>query len=531
MSDLWSAEEDVQKNWLIEYFVLEVALMVLTIRVMVIVLSVLFIALNSVSASEGEDDSQPDVPFSPPTKTCIGCHSNFTPGIVQDWLRSRHAQITPGEALKKSPLERRISAESLSEDLMRHAVGCYECHGLNTAGHDDSFDHMGRTINVIVTPNDCRTCHPQEAEQFSGSKKSYAHKIIMDNPVYASLVSSTTGIKKFENKKIITEEPSGETLHETCLGCHGTKVEAKELVTRSTDIGPIKVPQLTNWPNQGVGRVNPDGSTGACTACHPRHSFSIGIARKPYTCGQCHHEPDVPAWNIYEESKHGNIYFSTYHSWNFQNVPWVLGRDFQTPTCAACHNSLLVSTTGDVIAERTHDFGSRLWVRLFGLIYSVPQPKSGDTTIIKNKEGLPLPVTFTGEPASGYLIDKPEQEKRQQTVMNVCSGCHSTDWTQGHFAKLENTINETNIMTKTATDLLSEAWEQGIEDRSNPFDESIEHMWIRQWLFYSNSIRYASAMTGAPDYTTFKNGWWHLTENIQKMKDRISREYDDNEEE
>jgi hypothetical protein len=134
VSDLWSAEEDVQKNWLIEYFVLEVALMVLTIRVMVIVLSVLFIALNSVSASEGEDDSHPDVPFSPPTKTCIGCHSNFTPGIVQDWLRSRHAQITPGEALKKSTLERRISAESLSEDLMRHAVGCYECHGLNTAG-------------------------------------------------------------------------------------------------------------------------------------------------------------------------------------------------------------------------------------------------------------------------------------------------------------------------------------------------------------------------------------------------------------
>jgi len=29
-------------------------------------------------------------------------------------------------------------------------------------------------------------------------------------------------------------------------------------------------------------------------ACHPRHGFSIEVARKPYTCSQCHLEPDVP---------------------------------------------------------------------------------------------------------------------------------------------------------------------------------------------------------------------------------------------
>jgi len=46
-------------------------------------------------------------------------------------------------------------------------------------------------------------------------------------------------------------------------------------------------------------------------------------------------------------------------------------------------------------------------------------------------------------------------------------------------------------------------------------------MWIKQWLFYSNSIRYASAMTGAHDYATFKNGWWELSDNLQKMKDMI----------
>lgn len=277
----------------------------------------------------------------------------------------------------------------------------------------------------------------------------------------------------------------------------------------------------TNWPNQGVGRENPDGSLGACTACHPRHSFSIEIARKPYTCAQCHLEPDMPAWNVYKESKHGNIYFSKYHEWDFKAVPWVIGKDFKAPTCATCHNSLIVSPDGDIIAERTHDFGLRLWIRLFGLIYSHPQPKSGNTTMVKNKDGLSLPVTFSGELASEYLIDKKEQTSRLSTMKAICNSCHSTDWIDGHFANLDPTIKETDAMTLTATKLLLGAWKDRIANKTNPFDESIEKLWVKQWLFYSNSIRYASAMTGAPDYTSFKLGWWELSENLQKMKDLI----------
>ena len=73
-------------------------------------------------------------------------------------------------------------------------------------------------------------------------------------------------------------------------------------------------------------------------------------------------------------------------------------------------------------------------------------------------------------------------------------------------------------MTLAATKLMSDVWGNGIEDKTNPFDESIEQLWIKQWLFYANSIRYSSAMTGAPDYTSFKNGWWYLNENLQNMK-------------
>ena len=477
--------------------------------------------LYPVFASEEKTEATAEVPLSPATKACIGCHRTITPGIVNDWLTSRHSKIIASAALEKPALEKRVTAESLPKELAGYAVGCYECHSLNPDIHKDSFDHMGRTIHIVVTPEDCKACHPAEAKQFSGSKKSHARKILLENPVYKTLVDSITGTRTFHDNTLKAAAPSEPTLHETCFGCHGTKVEAKGLKSISTKIGDIQVPELTNWPNQGVGRVNPDGSTGACTACHPRHGFLIEVARKPYTCSQCHHEPDVPAWNVYEESKHGNIFASKAVSWDFTAVPWQAGKDFKAPTCAACHNSLITSPTGDIIAERTHDFGSRLWVRLFGLIYSHPQPKSGDTTIIRNKDGLPLPVAFTGEPASEYLIDKSEQTKRLSAMTKICGACHSSQWASGHFAKLENTIHETDRMILTSTILMADAWDKGIEDKSNPFDETIEQMWIRQWLFYSNSIRYSSAMTGAPDYATFKNGWWDLNANLRHMKDWI----------
>ncbi len=455
------------------------------------------------------------------TQECINCHSTITPGIVSDWFQSRHSKITPNEALKKSIIERRISAENLPDKLSNYIVGCYECHGQNPDKHKDNFEHFGFSINIIVSPKDCKTCHPIEVSQYSEGKKSYAYKNLMENPVYLTLVETITGLKSTSNISITTQKPSPSTLRETCLGCHGTKVEVNGYREISTDLGEIEIPNLTNWPNQGVGRINPDGSFGSCTSCHPRHSFSIEIARKPYTCGQCHLEPDVPAWNVYKESKHGNIYFSKYHEWNFDAVPWIIGENFTSPTCATCHNSLLVSNDGDVVTERTHNFGDRLWLRLFGLIYSHPQPKSGNTTLIKNRDGLPLPTTLDNQIVTEYLIDKNEQMKRQNEMKKICSSCHSSQWIDGHFAKLENTIDEVDKMILSTTKLISEAWKKEIENNANPFDESIEKMWIRQWLFYGNSIKYSSAMTGAPDYATFKNGWWEMSENLQKIRDLI----------
>lgn len=470
--------------------------------------------------------SAQDIQISNETTTCLSCHRIYTPGIVEDWQRSLHSSTVPLNALKKPELERRISTQTVPEKLSTVVVGCYECHSLNADRHKDNFEHFGFKINVVVTPNDCSTCHPVEVKEYLGSKKANAWGNLKKNPVYNNLVETIIGKKEIKDGKFVFHPSSYFTQGETCFSCHGTDVKVNGLKEIESKIGRIRVPKLENWPNQGVGRLNPDGSMGACTTCHPRHSFSIKIARNPETCGQCHLEPDVPAYNVYKESKHGNIYSSLYQTWDFTSVPWKAGKDFQAPTCSVCHNSLITTPDGKtVIAERSHDFGSRLWVRIFGLIYSHPQPKTGDTSLLKNKDGLPLPVTFTGEIASEGLISKDEQLKRQTNMKSICKTCHSTSWVDGHFEKFHNTVEEVDSMVLASTLLLVDAWKnnlaEGLPQGKNPFDEAIEQMWIRQWLFYGNSIKYASAMTGAPDYAAFKNGWWSLTENLQQIKDWI----------
>jgi len=64
------------------------------------------LAFNPIFASEEKTEIIPDIPLSPATKTCIGCHSNVTPGIVKDWLTSRHSKIVASAALEKPLLEK-----------------------------------------------------------------------------------------------------------------------------------------------------------------------------------------------------------------------------------------------------------------------------------------------------------------------------------------------------------------------------------------------------------------------------------------
>jgi hydroxylamine dehydrogenase len=454
------------------------------------------------------------------TSECIECHITFQPGIVADWQKSRHAATTPAQAMQADELALKVSNKAVPETLRGTAVGCAECHMLRPDAHADTFEHNGYDIHIVVSPKDCSTCHTVEAEQYSKNLMAHAYKNLDGNTLYQKLQRSILGKTTRSHGKVHFEPESDMTKAEGCYYCHGTVLEVAGTETRDTDAaGELDFPIIKGWPNQGVGRINLDGSLGACTPCHTRHRFSLEMARKPYTCKECHVGPDVPVYKVYTSSKHGNLFDTHNAEWNFNSVPWTIGKDFTAPTCASCHISLLVNTEGEVVSQRSHQFNDRLPWRLFGLIYAHPYPRDPDTSIIRNAAGQPLPTDMNGAFAQPFLISEKEQQERTTQFQQICLSCHGTNWVNGFWQRFENTIQETNAITLTATQIMSDIWTATLADAENPFDEFSERLWCDQWLFYANTVRFASAMGGGGDYGIFADGRYQMTRGLFELED------------
>jgi hypothetical protein len=450
----------------------------------------------------------PEPPVSPATQGCLDCHADVTPALVVDWRASAHARTTPAQA-------------STREGAADYVVGCAECHAHAPESHPDTFDHGDARVHVVVTPRDCAACHPVEVDQFGEGLMAHAYGNLVDNPLYQDLVAQSIRPLELVDGRLVTRAPSAGTEATSCLACHGTRVRVAGEATRETPAGELTFPLLEGWPNQGVGRVNPDGSRGSCSACHMRHRFSAAQGRHAEACAGCHKGPDVPAYAVWKVSRHGMLADATVSTTDFEAVPWVAGRDFRAPTCAACHLSGVVAPTGEVVAERTHRLSERLATRLFGLPYAHPHPASPATHAVRNSAGLALPTELDGRPVASAVIDAAEQQRRTATMKRVCGACHAQGWVQGHFARLDDVIVETNVQTKAATDLLALAWAKGLArgpaEKASPFDEPLERTWVETWLFYANSTRFAAAMGGA-DYGVFAGGRWQLTKAVREME-------------
>jgi hypothetical protein len=277
------------------------------------------------------------------TKRCLECHTKKQPTIVTSWQKSEHA--TSG-------------------------VGCYECHHAE-ATDVDGFEHFGTNVTVLVTPKDCSRCHEVEAEQFLASHHAKGGEILGSLDNYLGEVVEGLGAAV-----------SG------CQACHGSIVQIAE---------DGKLTALT-WPNFGIGRVNPDGTSGACSACHSRHDFSILQARTPETCGRCHLGPDHPQKEVYDESKHNIVYRSHMDEMNMDKETWVVGVDYTTaPTCATCHVSATLNQS------RTHDIGLRLsW-------------------------NIRAAVSFQTENA----------KRKRLAMKDVCLNCHNPNYVENFYAQYD----------------------------------------------------------------------------------------------
>jgi hypothetical protein len=247
-----------------------------------------------------------------------------------------------------------------------------------------------------VTPNDCAQCHEKESKEFQASHHAKAGDILgsLDNFLGEVVEGPPAAI-------------SG------CKQCHGS-------IVRILPDGKI---DPTTWPNTGIGRINPDGSKGACTACHSRHLFSVKVARSPESCGKCHLGPDHPQKEIYDESKHGIAFYANRERMNLESRSWVLGQDYTAaPTCSTCH----LSATPDLPV--THDPGER--------------------------------ISWTLRPAISKKLEN--WERKRETMKKVCGNCHNRKFSDAFFTQYDITVELYNEkFAKPAVELMGKLRKAG----------------------------------------------------------------------
>jgi len=343
---------------------------------------------------------------------CMVCHKEKSPGLYNQWADGAHSA---------------------------HNVTCIDCHGADKSDAD-AFLHYEAHIATLVTPLDCGRCHEREAEEVQNSHHATAGQILESNDAYLAHVAAGEPVAMIG-----------------CESCHGSKIEI--------DPNSPNMLSMKSWPNSGIGRINPDGSQGSCNACHTRHAFSKAQARQPEACSKCHLGPDHPQKEVYEESKHGNTYFTNVDKMNLDDDEWVVGVDYSVaPTCATCHMSATQNQ------KATHDVGQR--------------------------------IAWTLRPPVSKFLENPEQKR--ENMKDVCLACHGASFADGHFYQYDAVVRLYNDkFAKPSTALMKIIREKKLLENPAAFSNKIEWTYWELWHHEGRRARHGAAMMG-PDYT-----WWH----------------------
>ena len=381
-------------------------------------------------------------------ETCLQCHSAMNPGLVEEWLASAHAQ---------------------------NNVGCYDCHRAEKTDVD-AFEHNGATIAVIVSPKDCGRCHQNEVDQQKGSHHAKAGEILasLDN-FLGEVVGGPPAVAV------------------GCWQCHGSTIK----VLPGGKFDPA------TWPNTGIGRINPDGSAGSCSACHTRHRFSAAQAREPETCGKCHLGPDHPQIEVYQESKHGILWAANKHRLNIERESWKVGIDYTAaPSCATCHMS--ATPTQDV----THDVGERIsWTLRPPISTKLNMVVYDDLSKDDLPEGTPLPKVGdqqkTPDGKTRTVTQVLTWQERRNRMQDVCSGCHASGQVTGFYRQFDDLVDLYNDkFARPATAIVNELYKAN-KLTAAPMDEKLEWIYYELWHHEGRRARHGASMSG-PDYA-----WWH----------------------
>ncbi len=325
-------------------------------------------------------------------------------------------------------------------------IDCTQCHAAEK-GDFDAFTCPESNILVaqFPTPKDCAKCHKEEVQEFTESKHAFPFWLYAnaDRAVFEPIVGT----------------------HHGCEECH----------------------QITNfWP---------DGSVGECDACHPKHTFSIAVARQPETCGECHVGPDHPHIELYIESKHGNIFKAnqskmdlSFKSSDEKPIP------IEVPVCTTCHMDAVPGVKG------THNVSARL-------AWESQAPWSYRTVWFDEKLG--------------------DWQAKRKRMEGVCLNCHGKSFVDMYLLQADLVNLQYNEIRRSFVYWNKKYTKEGIVDRiklddkfySNPvingWDEKPEHLMYNAWHHEGRRFRHGAEMMGA-DYTNW-HGLWELQHDLMEM--------------
>jgi len=338
-------------------------------------------------------------------------------------------------------------------------------------------------IAVIVSPKDCGGCHQNEVDQQKGSHHAKAGEILasLDN-FLGEVVGGPPAVAV------------------GCLQCHGSTV--KMLPNGKFD--------PATWPNTGIGRINPDGSAGSCSACHTRHRFSVAQARQPEACGKCHLGPDHPQMEVYKESKHGILFEANKDQLNLDRKSWKPGIDYTAaPSCTSCHMGATRSQ------DATHDVGERIsWTLRPAISTKLNMVVFDDLSKMDVPEGQALPKVGDERKGSDGKTKKVTQvltwQDRRERMRDVCTNCHASGQVEGSYQQFDNLVELYNDkFAKPAAAIMAELYKAN-KLTAAQMDEKLEWTYYELWHHEGRRARHGAAMSG-PDYA-----WWHGVYDVAK---------------
>lgn len=367
-----------------------------------------------------QETAQPTADLVRASGKCAECHSRQQYSVVHEYELSAHA---------------------------RKGVNCLDCH--QPADKQEKKDHHGFVIAGQLTPGNCRGCHENIYQEFLRSRHAapawgavYGEKGLSPEQVNFSEQYQPGGTRRPPHPFVTLEGASAMT--SGCVQCHS------------------------------VGRPNPDGTIGNCTACHARHVSSVALAREPSTCGQCHMGPDHSQIEIYEESKHGVLFTAQHAKLNLDAPSKSLTtRDMFVPTCATCHMS---GINGQKV---THDPSERLSWYL----------------------------------ANAISEKRPNYLQAQTNMKQICLQCHTPPLVDRVYSQAEQVVATTNDRVKEAKAIVDGLRSSGAM-AGPPFSDRIDFIYFDLWHYDGRTAKHGAFMGGA-DFVQWHGNYPMLSKMVE----------------